>query len=121
MSAGECFLFARVKDADGDPAWRTFYFRIVGGPGALLECNFEGTNPAQNLPWTPAYVLRSNVTWSGWSKGAGIAAAAGNDALVWSQNMPADEASSTLALAISNNAYWQFTLTPSPTQALNLR
>jgi len=41
--------------------------------------------------------------------------------LVWSQNMPADEASSTLALAISNNYHWQFTLTPAPARPLDLR
>ncbi len=118
---GENFLFARVHDADGDPAWRTFYFKTVGGPGTMLESNFEGTNPAQNLPWTPRYVLQKGLTYSGWAKGSGIIATAGNDALVWSQNMPADEASSTLALAISNNSWWQFTLTPSLTAPLDLR
>jgi hypothetical protein len=92
MAAGENFLLARVNDADGDPAWRTFYFKTVGGPGTLLESNFEGTNPAQNLPWMPSYVLRNGLTYSGWSHGAGIIATAGNDALVWSQNMPPDTA-----------------------------
>jgi hypothetical protein len=120
-AAGENFLFARVNDADGDPAWRTFYFKTVGGPGTILESNFEGSNPAQNLPWTPRYVLQNGLAYSGWAKGSGIIAAAGNDALVWSQNMPADEASSTLALALTNNSYWQFTLTPSPTAPLDLR
>jgi hypothetical protein len=121
MTTGDNYLFARVTDADGDPAWRTFSFPTVGGAGALLECNFQGTNPALALPWTPAYVLRSNVTYSGWNKGAGISASAGNDALTWSQNMPADEASSTLSYAVSNNAYWQFSLTPLSAQPLNLR
>jgi hypothetical protein len=120
-AAGENFLFARVNDADGDPAWRTFYCKTVGGPGTILESNFEGTNPAQNLPWTPSYVLENGRTHSGWSKGSGIAATTGNDALVWSQSMPADEASSTLGLAINNNAWWQFTLTPSPGRPLDLR
>jgi hypothetical protein len=120
-ASGDNFLFARVNDADGDPAWRTFYFKTVGGPGTILECSFEGTNPAQNLPWTPRYVLQIGRTYSGWSKGNGITTAAGNDALVWSQNMPADETSSTLALAISNNSYWQFALTPSLDRPLDLR
>jgi hypothetical protein len=40
---------------------------------------------------------------------------------MWSQNMPTDEESSTLDLAISNDAYWQFTLTPSPAAPLDLR
>lgn len=120
-AAGENFLFARVNDADGDPAWRTFFFKTVGGPGTILESNFEGTNPAQNLPWTLRYVLQNGRTYSGWAKGSGIIATAGNDALVWSQAMPADESSSTLGLAISNNAWWQFTLTPSPGRPLDLR
>lgn len=120
-AAGENFIFARVNDADGDPAWRTFYFKTVGGPGTILESNFEGTNPAQNLPWTPRYVLQTGRAYSGWTKGIGLAATTGNDALVWSQPMPADEASSTLGLAISNSAGWQFTLTPSPGRPLDLR
>ncbi len=116
---GESFLFVRLTDPDGDPAWRTFYFKTVGGPGTILECNFEGTNPAQNLPWTARYVLKSNVTYSGWSRGTGIIQQAGNDALTWSQNMPANEADSTLALAQAENEHWQFTLTPA--QFLDLR
>ena len=118
---GENYLLARVHDADGDPAWRTFYFKTVGGPGAILECNFEGSNPSQHLPWTPTYVLRTGLTWTGWSKGGGIVAAAGDNALVWSQHMPADEPSSTLGFAITNNNWWQFTLTASSTNPLNLR
>jgi hypothetical protein len=121
FAAGENFLFARVHDADGDPAWRTFSFKTVGGPGTILESNFEGTNPAQSLPWTPRYVLQTGLTYSGWSRGGGIAVATGNDALVWSQNMPADEASSTLGLAITNNSWWQFTLTPTDGRPRDLR
>ncbi|HMP84277.1 MAG TPA: hypothetical protein PKA41_16385, partial [Verrucomicrobiota bacterium] len=121
VAAGENFLFARVNDADGDPAWRTFSFKTVGGPGTILESNFEGTNPAQHLPWTPSYVVQTGLTYSGWSKGNGISPTAGNDALVWSQTMPADEASSTLGIAITNNAWWQFTLTPSIGHPSDLR
>jgi hypothetical protein len=118
---GQNYVLARVQDADGDPAWRTFYFQTVGGPGTLVQCNLEGTNPAQNLPWTPTYVLQSGLTYSGWTKGGGVSASSGNDALVWSQHMPADETNSTLGFALSNNNYWQFTLTPLPAKPLNLR
>ena len=120
-AAGENLLFARLNDADGDPAWRTFYFKTVGGPGTILESNFEGTNPAQKSPWTPRYILQDGLTYSGWTRGSGITAAAGNDALVWSQTMPAAESASTPELAMSNNAYWQCSLTPSPAQPLDLR
>jgi hypothetical protein len=121
VGPGENWVFARVHDADGDPAWRTFYFRTVGGPGTILESSFEGANPAQQLPWKTAYVLGTGVSYSGWVQGAGIIAAAGPDALVWSQSMPPDEANSRLALALANNRYWQITLTPPADRPLNLR
>jgi len=117
-AAGPNYILARVRDSDGDPAWRTFYFQAVGGPGTILQCSFEGVNPALNLPWLATYVL-SGATYSGWTKGAGITPVSGNDALVWWQHMPADEPSSTLGYAITNNAYWQFTITPS--KPLDLR
>lgn len=120
-TAGESFLFARVTDADGDPAWRTFHLRVVGGPGTVLESNFEGANPAQHLPWTPSHVLRAGLGYSGWTRGAGISATSGDDALVWSQNMPASEAASTLELALGDNAHWQCVLTPSTAAPLDLR
>lgn len=120
-AAGENLVFARVNDADGDPAWRTFYFKTVGGPGTILECNFEGANPAQNLPWTPRYVLQNGRTYSGWAQGGGLTVGLGNDALVWSQSMPADEAGATLALALNNSAWWQFSLTPASGRPLDLR
>lgn len=116
---GENYLFVQLTDADGDPAWRTFHFRVVGGPGTILECDFEGTNLAANVPWTAHYVLKSNVAYSGWQRGSGIIAHNGTNALVWSQNMPANEVDSTLALALTNQQHWTFVLTP--TQFLDLR
>ncbi len=41
--------------------------------------------------------LSSSVTFSGWNKGAGITAASGNDALAYSQNMPALETDASSA------------------------
>ncbi|MDW8344849.1 MAG: hypothetical protein RMM51_10205 [Verrucomicrobiae bacterium] len=119
MEPGDNYLFARLTDADGDPAWRTFYFKVVGGPGTILECNFEGTNLAASTPWTAHYVLKSNVTYSGWQRGAGIVPQAGTDGLIWSQNMPANESESTLALALTNQTHWSVVLTPA--QLLDLR
>jgi hypothetical protein len=121
VAAGAGYLFARVTDADGDPAWRTFHFKTAGGPGTILESDFAGADPSQHLPWKQSYVLRAGLSYSGWSKGAGISAAAGDDALTWSQNMPADEADSTLDLALANNAYWEFTLAGTPANPLDLR
>ncbi|MFO1476996.1 MAG: hypothetical protein U1F98_10140 [Verrucomicrobiota bacterium] len=121
LAAGDSFVYVRAVDADGDPAWRTFYFNTAGGPGTILECNLEGSNPALNLPWKPVYVLQSGAVFSGWTAGAGIAAASGNDALTWSQNMPAEEASSTLAAALAARSTWSFTLAPPPGKPLDLR
>ena len=121
LASGDSYVLARVRDADGDPAWRTFYFHVAGGPGVIVESNFGGTNPAQHLPWTSNYVLSSGVTCSGWNKGAGIIAQAGTNALIWVQNQPMNESSSTLALSIASNQYWTFTITPVAGQPLNLR
>lgn len=104
---GENYLMARARDEDGDPAWRTFFFRTVGGPGVVLEGDFNGANPARHLPWTNAFVVETGVKWSGWEAGGGILAAAGADALVWSQNQPGEEADSTLARAIGSQEYWR--------------
>ena len=118
---GDNFVFLRVRDADGDPAWRTFYFKTVGGPRVLVQSNFEGTNPSSNRPWTSTYTTAAGHTWSGWQTGAGIFASAGDDALVYYQNMPASEVDSTLALAVADNEYWTATLQPPPGQVMNLR
>ena len=121
LASGDGYVYARVRDADGDPAWRTFYFHTAGGPGVILENSFAGTNLAQHLPWTSAYVLSNGVTFSGWNKGAGIIAQAGTNALVWQQYQSTNESYSTLASAIASNEYWAFTLTPVGGQPLNLR
>ncbi|MFO1481961.1 MAG: hypothetical protein U1F71_01235 [Verrucomicrobiaceae bacterium] len=118
---GDNFLFLRVRDADGDPAWRTFYFKTVGGPRVLVQSNFEGTNPSSNRPWTSTYTTAAGHTWTGWQKGAGIFASTGDDALVYYQNMPANEVDSTLTLAITDNEYWTATLQPPSGQTINLR
>ena len=120
-SAGDNFLFLRVKDSDGDPAWRIFFFKTVGGPGIIVESNLEGTDRALNLPATANYVQQSGITSSGWNKGAGITAESGDDGLFFSQDMPAEEAASTLAKAITDNEFWTLTLTGSATTPLKLR
>lgn len=120
-SAGDNFVFLRVKDSDGDPAWRIFFFKTVGGPDIIVESNVEGTDPALNLPATANYVLQSGITSSGWNKGAGITAESGDDGLFFSQDMPAEEDDSTLAQAVSGNEFWTLTLTGSAAAPLKLR
>lgn len=118
---GDNFAFLRVRDGDGDPAWRTFYFKTVGGPRVLVQSSFEGASPANNRPWTSTYTTAAGHIWSGWQIGAGIFPSAGDDALVFYQNMPPDEADATLALAITDSEYWTATLQPPVGQPMNLR
>ncbi len=118
---GDNYIYLRVRDADNDPAWRTFYFKTVGGPHTLLQSNFEGTNSAQNRPWTPFYAKKAGLIYTGWNKGAGITASNGDDALVYYQNMPASEASSTLAAALTANQYWTASIQAPAGESLNLR
>lgn len=85
---------------------------FVPGYELALASDFTGSNPGQNLPWTATSTLASDLVFSGWTKGAGITGMAGNDQLRVHQNMPAAEASATLALAIADNEYLEFTLSP---------
>lgn len=104
------YLLVCVTDADGDPAWRIFTLETFGGPGTLVQSDFRGTNPALNLPWTPTFVLSPKVSWSGWSVGAGIGPASGNNALVFSVSAPS-AADETLTQAISDNEFLKATTT----------
>lgn len=117
---GNSYAMFRVVDADGDPQWRTFTLKSVGGPGVLLESDFRGTNPAQTNPWPAAYYIHPALAQSGWARGAGIIPAAGDGAYTWSVNAPADEANSTLALAIVDQEHLALTVTPQAGQTMNL-
>jgi hypothetical protein len=114
------FILARVKDADGDPAWRIFTLQTFGGPGTLVQSDFRGTSPGFNLPWTLTFVLSPNVSWSGWQAGAGVAPEGDNDALAFSVNAPA-AANETLAQAMTDNQFLTATVTPDPGVTLDLR
>lgn len=112
ITSRKSFLFSRVIDADGDPAWRTFTLQTFGGPGTLIQSNFAGVSPALNRPFTPTFVLDAAVTWSGWDVGAGPTPAAGDDAFVLSVDGPS-AADSTLAEAIADHEYLTATITPA--------
>lgn len=111
-TSGKNFIFARVNDADGDPAWRIFTLETFGGPGTLVQSDFRGTNPAQNRPWTPTYVLDSRVTWSGWNIGSGIVPQNGNDAFFFNVSGPAADPGSTLPDAVTDQEFLTATVTP---------
>ena len=112
---GENYLYARVVDSHGDADWKIYSLYVGGGPGVVLESKFEGTSPALNLPWTSIHQIEPNWMTGGWTKGSGINAISGDDCLAWHQGMPATEDASTLALAISDNEFWQITMEPDTT------
>jgi hypothetical protein len=74
----------------------------------LVQSDFTGTAPAQNLPWTATSVLDSSITFSGWSIDPGIDPGiqpeAIDDALGFS--IDAGETDSTLAQSLSDRAYF---------------
>ena len=114
------FILARVKDADGDPAWRIFTLQTFGGPGTLVQSDFRGTSPGLNLPWTQTFVLSPNVNWSGWSAGAGAAPQDDDDVLSFSVSAPT-AANETLTQAMADNEFLTATVTPKAGVTLDLR
>jgi hypothetical protein len=120
-AGGISYVYARVRDADGDPAWRTFLLRSVGAPGTLVESDLRGENPALSLPWTPVFWLGSGCLWSGWTMGAGATPRDGDNGLTWSVNAPGEEGAHTLAMAVADAQYLSVTFTPPPGVALDLR
>jgi hypothetical protein len=114
------YVYVRVTDADGDPAWRVFSFYAAGGPGTLVDADFRGDDPGLHTPWTVAYVLGASVgSYGGWRLGAGAFGAAGDDALAFSVNAPATE--SSLGQAVQENEYLTVTLQAAAGQTLDLR
>jgi hypothetical protein len=118
--SGPNHAYARVVDADGDPAWRVFSFYAAGGPGTLVDADLRGDDPALNTPWTAAYVTDPSVaSYGGLVRGAGSIGAAGDDAFTYSVNAPPTE--STLAQAVAENEYVGVTLTAAAGQPFALR
>jgi hypothetical protein len=118
--SGTNYVYVRVTDADGDPAWRIFSFYVAGGPGTLVEPDFRGADPGLHTPWTPTYFQATSVgSYSGLQFGAGSFGAADDDVLAYSVNAP--PTMSTLAQAIQENEYVRLTLQAASGQGLNLR
>jgi|GEM_PF-3865484 hypothetical protein len=138
-AGGSNYLYLRVNDSDGDPAWRIFSLQVTGGPGVLVESDFRGTfSGAGDLPWTKAHSVDSRVDFSGWNIGAPYHAGGGTalngadgrgvrlysdtDGLHFSVSQgTADSTYSTLASAIADREDWTFTITPQPGEKLDLR
>ncbi|MBN1763776.1 MAG: hypothetical protein JW860_00835 [Sedimentisphaerales bacterium] len=79
----------------------------------LIVCNFNGTQPSLNTPWTNTSWLDPNLSFSGWQLGAGIIPTAGIDnAFGFYVNAPSDQ-ESTLAQAVTDHEYNYFTIQPT--------
>jgi hypothetical protein len=114
------YVYARVTDADGDPAWRIFTFYVAGGPGTLVEADLRGTDPALHAPWMATYSVGGTVgSYSGLQLGPGALAAAGNDALTFTVGAP--PTMSTLAGALQDREYVALTVQAASGSSLHLR
>ncbi|NLF40628.1 hypothetical protein GX586_14380 [bacterium] len=121
VAGGQCAVFARVLDADGDPAWRRFVLKIAGGNGTIIESDFTGGPPSMNRPWTNLYCRAPGFSSAGWDRGAGVFCDAVNDAFTFSLDMPPTESAATLALAIADREYLTFSVAPPAGVTMDLR
>jgi hypothetical protein len=85
---------------------------VTASAQPLIICDFNGVEPSLNTPWTNTSYLDSNVTFSGWQRGAGAKGTSGiNDAFAFYATAAAQD--STLAEAIADNEYISFTVQPA--------
>ncbi|MBU3665786.1 MAG: hypothetical protein FGM15_07920 [Chthoniobacterales bacterium] len=85
--------------------------------GERIAFDFTGVSPALNLPWTKTSVMESGLTTQGWTAGAGITPATGDNRLAFS--VSSDANLSTLAQARANSAFLSVRVASS-SQTLNL-
>ncbi len=121
LSSDTGYIYLRVHDSDGDAAWRTFTLKSIGGAGVLVESDFTGKNPAQNMSWKKVYFIVPNLSYDGWSAGSGIRTREGDNAIVWAVDAPGSEEQSTLLLAIADNEFLSVAVAPPEGGNLNLR
>jgi hypothetical protein len=138
QESGWSYFYLRVIDADGDPAWKSFKMFTTGGPGTLVDVEILGPYTASELPISTTYDLDPNVTWTGLDIGrafqpSGGSAQAGADGvgvrvdttrprLHFAVSQGGQTAAdSTLASALQDEEFFQFTVQPQPGNSLDLR
>jgi len=78
----------------------------------IVVCDFTGTEPSLNVPWTQVSYLDPNLSFSGWQLGGGANPTAGiNDAFGFYISATASD--SNLIEAIADDEYIYFTLQPT--------
>lgn len=97
---------------------------VVLGSAAFAEdlvvCDFTGTAPGMNLPWTGTSTLATDVAFSGWDFGNPLMEPGSlDDRLAFAVNGPSDVAS-TLDDALAQDQYLTATVTPQNGKALDL-
>lgn len=112
--------FGTVTSAAAQLVVRPNFANAGEGYSTVLEADFQGTNPSMNLPWSAATVLSPAIQYGGWTKGAGMQVASGNNELVFHQNQPSSEQASTLEQSIADQEYWSTTISPA-SGAIDLR
>jgi len=100
---------------------------LVNVQGTILTCDFTGTAPVANLPWTKTTVLDSHITFSGWNLGEGMKIGRTDNS--WNGpivdnalglSIIAKNNPNSLQDAIDDKQYVTFTLTPKLGSKLNL-
>jgi len=99
------FLFAFVLNGNAAPV-------------TLLQSDFTGNAPAQNLPWTNTSVIDSSITFSGWTIGPGIEAKAIDDGLGFSVTTAGTDL--TIAESLSFGNYFSCSVQSANATPLNL-
>lgn len=78
----------------------------------LIVCDFQGTSPSGNTPWTPTTFLAPGVTYSGWDIGPGaVPRTEINDAFGFNIETDGDD-ESPLSEALADGDFIGFTVTP---------
>lgn len=93
------------------PSLVSLLLAAPAAPQDLLVCDFTGTAPAANTPWTQTSHLDPDLAFSGWTLGAGATPDAGvDDALgFW---VSAGASPAALADALADGEFAGFTLAP---------
>jgi hypothetical protein len=92
----------------------------LSGAQGLIVCDFTGTSPSGNTPWTPTTFLAPGVVYSGWDLGPGaVPRTAISNAFGFNiETDGGDE--SPLSEALAEGDYIGFTVTPPPGGELDL-
>lgn len=85
----------------------------------ILICDFQGTAPGQNTPWTGVSYLDSEAAFSGWQRGGTVFGTGLDDAFTVQYNAPTTFRPEE-DFAFENDNYIGFTIGPAGAQPLDI-